>query len=300
MKSKWMILLLALASMLMITGCSDEDEGSAPVSDEEALTQMMQEDQDIEGVDAWSGDDDLEGGGGLDDPIDWARWGRVGRRELQSVNVVIEGDSLATITRTISFNGEFRIGAQLEDSTWQYFAKPMYNTVVRKAQAIRIARTPHPRQNWRIVAVTPIVLMSAEPNPHSIEPTQVEIYQGEELIADVTDPLNTYFDRENLPTLDANAEVTIYVTANTVLPGVAILHPHVYRFGRLQRLYLHDDGMEEDEFPGDGVYSGSYWTNERVGVFCSGFDLIDFETLYDSEGAYDAGGWAIPYRITSE
>ncbi len=300
MKSKWMILMLALASVLMVAGCSDEDDGAASVSDEEALTTMMQEDADIEGVDTWSGDDNLEGGGSIDEEIDPVRWGRVGQRHLQSINVVIEGDSLATITSTSTFNGEFRIGAQINDSTWQYFAKPMYNTVVRKAQAIRIARTPYPRQNWRIVAITPAVLVSAEPNPHTIEPERVEVYQGEQLIADVTDPLNTYFDRENLPTLNANAEVTVYLTANTILPGVGILHPHVYRHGRHPRLYLYDDGIEPDEFPGDGVYSGSYWTNDRVGVFMSGFDLIDFETLYDSEGAYDSGGWGIPYRVVSE
>jgi hypothetical protein len=300
MKSKWMILMLALASVMWMAGCANEDEGSDAMSDEEALTLMMQEDEEIEGVDAWSGDDNLEDGGGLDEEIDPVRWGRVGRRHLQTVNVVIEGDSLATITSTSTFNGEFRIGAQLNDTTWQRFAKPMYNTVVRKAQAIRIARTPYPRQNWRIVAVTPVVMASAEPNPHTIEPERVQVYQGEELIADVTDPLNTYFDRQNLPTLAANAEVTVYLTANTTAPGVGVLHPHVFRHGRHPRLYLNDTGLAPDELAGDGIYSGSYWTNERVGVFCSGFDLIDYETLYDTEGAYDSGGWAIPYRISAE
>ena len=298
MKAKWNLVLVAAAvSALLMIGCSKEDEGSDAITDEEALQQLVLEDQEIEGVEAWSGDDNLEGGGGgLDEPIDPVRWGRVGRRHLQSVNVVIEGDTFATITTTTTFNGEFRIGAQVNDSMWNYYAKPMYNTIVRKAHAIRVDRTPRPRLNWRITEITPIVLTSSDPNPHTIEPVRVEVYknvgEGLELVADVTDPLNTYFSRDNLPWASTEQELEIIVHANTTSPGVGVLHPHVYRHGRHPRLMLEDNG--------DGTYSGTYVTGAHPGVFMSGFDLLDYETLYDSEGAYDAGGWAIPYRIVAE
>ena len=296
------LFLAALAACaLWIIGCSDKsDDESGAISDQEALQQIMAEDSDIESVDAWSGDDNLGGGGGLDEPINTVRWGRVGQRHPDSVTVEIQGDTLATITRYISFNGEFRIGA-LDDTTWTYYNKPMYNAVVRKAHAVRIARTPRPRQNWRISEVTPIVLTSTSPNPHSVEPTEVEVYRntggGLELLADITDPLNTYYDRDNLPWAEPQQELHIFLHANTINPAVAVLHPHVYRHGRFPRLMLVDDGTGVDEVAGDGIYSGTYVTGVNAGVFVSGFDLLDYETMYDSEGPYDAGGWAIPYRI---
>ncbi len=294
------LLLIAFAAgALIIVGCAKDDEDNG--TDQEALQQLMADDQDIESVDAWSGDDNLGGGGGLDEEINPVRWGRVGHRQLENVTVEFQGDTLATITRTISFNGEFRIGAPVNDSTWNHYNKPMYNTVVRKAHAVRIARTPRPRQNWRITEVTPVVLTSATPNPHTIEPTRVEVYRnagvGWELVADITDPLNTYFNRDTLPWVEAEQEVQVFVHANTTEPAVGVLHPHVYRHGRHPRLMLLDDGVDPDVAAGDGIYSGSYVTGVIPGVFVSGFDLLDWETLHDSEAPYDAGGWAVPYRV---
>lgn len=294
------LLLIAIAAgALIIVGCAKDDEDNG--TDQEALKQLMAEDQDIESVDAWSGDDNLGGGGGLDEEIDPVRWGRVGHRRLENVTVEFQGDTLATITRTISFNGELRIGSPVNDSTWHRYDKPMYNTIVRKAHAVRIARTPRPRQNWRITEVTPTVMTSAVPNPHTIEPARVEVYRNAgadwELVADITDPLNTYFARDTLPWVEAEQEVQVFVHANTTDPAVGVLHPHVYRHGRHPRLMLLDDGVYPDVAAGDGIYSGSYVTGVIRGVFVSGFDLLDWETLHDSEAPYDAGGWAVPYRV---
>jgi hypothetical protein len=305
MKLKLNIVLLFIALSAMVVGCkNDSEESSEATTDEGALQQLVLEDLEIEDVDAWSGDDNLAGGGGLDETINPVRWGRVGRRARQSVDVAIQGDTLATITTTTTFNGEFRIGAQVDDTTWHYYAKPMYNTIVRKAHAVRIDRSPRPRHNWRISEITPIVLNSADPNPHTIEPTQVEIYrnvgEGLELVASITDPLNTYFDRQNLPWANPEQELEIYVHANTTDPAVAVLHPHVYRNGHHPRLMLLDDGVYPDAVAADGIYSGTYVTGVHAGVFMSGFDLLNYETLYDSEGAYNAGGWALPYRVVGE
>lgn len=299
-RSKWGLILLAVTAgiMLIAAGCANDDDNAAEVTDQEALQQLMLEDAEMENADAFWGDDDL---GGLDEPINPVHWGRRGVRQLVSVNVEIEDDSFATITRTISFNGEFRVVDEVNDTTHTLYVKPMYNSIVRKAHAIRVDRSRYPRHNWRITEVTPAVLVSAAPNPHTIEPTRVEVYQstegGLELIADVSDPLNTYFNRENLPTVNANTEVTVYAHANTLEPAAAFLHPHVFRMGRHPRLPLNDNGEGADEIAGDGIYSGAYMTGDYRGVFVSGFDFLDYETLFDSEGSYDSGGWAIPYRV---
>jgi hypothetical protein len=296
----WILLAMAAGLILFAAGCANNDDNES-VTDQEALSQLMRNDLDLEQADAFSGDDDLGGGGPLDEPINPVHWGRLGRRMPVSINVEIVGDSFATITRTSSFNGLFKGVDEVNDSTHTLYDKAMYNTIVRKAHAIRIDRTRDPRRNWRITEVTPAVLMSADPNPHTIDPTHVQVYRatgsGQELVVDITDPLNTYFNRENLPTVGPDQEVTVFATASTTNPAVAFLHPHVFRLGRLSRLPLHDDGVAPDEVANDGTYSGSYVTAPRIGVYLSGVDFLDYETLYDSAAPYDAGAWAIPYRV---
>jgi hypothetical protein len=190
---------------------------------------------------------------------------------------------------------------EVNDSTHTLYEKPMYNTIVRKAHAVRVGRDRDPRRNWRITEVTPAVLMSATPNPHTIDPVHVQLYRategGLDSVLDISDPLNTYFDRENLPRVFPGDSIIIFATASTTSPAAAFLHPHVFRYGRLGRLALLDDGMWPDQTANDGTYSALYTTAPRLGVYLSGIDFLDYETLYDSADPYDAGAWAIPYRV---
>jgi hypothetical protein len=301
-------ILLGMATLLLLAGCSENKSSTvlAPQdgTDEGALAQMMVDDQEIEGVDAWYGDDDqtLERGGGtLDEPVDPIRWGRIGRRQRETVNVEIQGDTLATITRICTFNGVFRLVTDTTGGTRTVVDKRMRNVIIRKAQAVRVSRTHRPRLNWRISGITPDVLRSAAPNPNTVWPVSVGFYRtvngATELIAEVSDPRNTYFARDNLPALNPGEELIVRVQANVTGDVVAVLHPHAFDLTARPRLYLHDDGVAPDETAGDGVWSGSYVVAGRGGVFLTGVDLLDWETVHDTEAPYDATGWAIPYRV---
>jgi hypothetical protein len=300
--------LSGVAALLFLTGCSQEREHGflAPQdgTDREVLARMMIEDSEIEGVDAWYGDEDLwleRDGGSLDEPVDPIRWGRIGRRNRETVNVEMQGDTLATITRTRTFNGVFRLVTDTTGGTRTVLDKRMRNVIVRKAQAVRVARTHRPRENWRIVGITPDVLRSAAPNPNTVWPVTVRLFRtvngALELIAEVSDPRNTYFSRDNLPTLNPAEELIVRVQANVTGNVVAVLHPRAFVLAPNPRLYLHDDGVAPDETASDGVWSGSYVVRDRSGVFLAGVDLLDWETVHDTEGPYDATGWAIPYRV---
>ncbi len=296
-----------LALVLLISGlalfswsCSeidDSDELSSSMSDEQALVELMREDSDLEEVDAWGTDE----GGSTDDPIDPITWGRLGRRDQVSISVQFEGDTFATITRTRTFNGNFRIVTDTTGEDNTYIDKPMYNNLTRKAHAIRVARTRFPRLNWRITEVTPEMLESAVPNPHTVFPTRVEVYwngdSGMELLADISDPLNSYLNRDDLIRVGAEEELVFYVTPSPADPVFGVLHPRVYRLGRGARLEMRDDGVYPDVTADDGVYSVSEFAPARLGLYHAGVDLLDYETLFDSEAPYDAGGWAIPYVV---
>jgi len=301
-------ILLGMATLLLFAGCSQDKSSDilAPQdgTDEEALAQMMVDDQEIEGVDAWYGDDDPlldRGGGTLDEPVDPIRWGRIGHRQRETVNVEIQGDTLATITCIRTFNGVFRLVTDTTGGTRIVVNKRMHNVIVRKAQAVRVGRGHRPRLNWRITGITPEVLRSAEPNPNTIWPVTARFYRtvngAPELIAEVSDPRNTYFSRDNLPALNPTDELIVRVQVNVTGNVVAVLHPRGPVFAPHPRLYLHDDGLAPDETAGDDVWSGSYVVGGRGGVFLAGIDLLDWETVHDTEAPYDATGWAIPYRV---
>jgi hypothetical protein len=293
-----------VAVAILWVGCSKEDDDQeAQITDQQALTDMMTGDQDIEGLDAWSNDDDGSGGGTFDDPMTPLRWARHGTRHLVSVQVEIQGDTLATITRTHSFDGFIRVVTDTSDTAHIYIDKPMSNTLVRKAHAVRVDRTRFPRRNWRISEVTPEVLASSAPNPHTIWPIEVRIYVTTLfepiLIAQVTDPLNTCFARDNLPAIAAQSQVIVRVTANRDSSALAFMHPRVYQRVAHSRLELRDDGVYPDETAGDGIFAASFNVGDRLAIHAVGLDLLDRGTLYDSALPYDAGGWALPYRVIS-
>ncbi|MBU0691332.1 hypothetical protein KKC97_08430 [bacterium] len=303
MKNQWWFVILLAAGLIFVFGCdsntSTTDDPETLMTDQEALQALFLEDVDLEAPEVW-GDEDPSGGGSLDEPITPLHWARLGHRTNTRVHVEIEGDSVATITRVHHFHGMFRIVTAVTDSGREYIDKEMHNEVIRKARAIRIRNTPRPRLNWRIVAVTPDVLNSIEPNPHTIYPESVEIYRnaGEtmELLTSIDEPLHTWFRRHELPAVLPDEELVVFVNANRE-GAFGVLHPRVFRDGHGGRLPLHDDGEYPDAVAGDGILSGNFIVGPRPGVFLTGIDLIDFMTLHDSEAPYDAGGWGIPYRV---
>ncbi|MBI5060639.1 hypothetical protein HZB60_12770 [candidate division KSB1 bacterium] len=299
---RWAPVLLGIAALALV-GCSDKstDDGdqSSAETDEQALIAMMTEDVELDDVDSWASDD--TGGGSTDEVISPLRWARIGHRSQVAIVVEFSGDTLATITRTRQWNGVLRLVTDTTGGVPTAIEKPMYNTCVRKAHAIRVDRTRFPRLNWRITEVTPETLESSTPNPHTVSPIRLQVIaasdSGPVTLLDLTDPLNTYLNRETVLTVSAEQELTIKATANLSDPAFSVLHPFAYRAGRLVRLPLLDDGVSPDEVAGDGVYTGSYLAPSRPGLFHAAIDFMDWETMYDSEGPYDAGGWACPYRV---
>jgi len=302
MKRFMLMGLIIVVAALIWVGCSkDNDDQEANVTDQQALTDMMTNDQDIEGLDTWAGDDGGSGAGAFDDVITPLRWHRHAVRHLVSVHVEIQGDTLATVTRTHSFDGFLRVVTDTSDTGFSYVDKPMYNTLVRKAHAVRVGRTRYPRRNWRISEITPEVLASNTPNPHTIWPTEVRIYVETLfepiLMTQITDPLHAYFSRDSLPAFATQAQIIVRVTANRDSSALAFLHPRVYQRVAHPRFEMRDDGIYPDEIAGDGIFAASFNAGDRIAIHGVGLDLLDRGTLYDSMLPYDAGGWAIPYRV---
>ncbi|MBK6767318.1 MAG: hypothetical protein IPG71_13790 [bacterium] len=258
-----MKLALSFALALLLFGCEDEanyhDDYDSNMTDTEALEELFLEDLDLEEPDVWQ--DGTEGINAaelraLDEPIEPLAWWRIGHRAGTRVTVEFRDDDHATITRVRRFDGNFRLLVELSDDEMETIDKPMYNNLVRKAHAVRIADSPYPRRNWRIVEITPEVMRSVDPNPNTVQIQNMQVVGANgELVIDMDDPLSSYMGRDELPEIYAGEEVTVYVTVEGPLPApVGMLRPHVYRNDRLPRLPLKDDGVLPDELAGDGVF----------------------------------------------
>jgi hypothetical protein len=292
MRKAWMFLtgLLAAGILLFMIGCSkDSEDNSGPATDQEALTQAVGDDQDLEGMDAWTDDSD----GSLDEAITPLRWTRVGHRSNPSYQVEIQGDTLATITRTIYFNGQLRILTDTTGGVRTFVTKEMHNVLVRKLHARRIGRPGNRRENWRVWEITPEVMRSSAPDTSTVWPVRVEIFRrgedGMDSVTTFTDPLNTYYRRDTLPVVYEGDSIVVRAWPNLDAESiVAVLHPRVYRNGPHPRILMTND---------NGVFAASSIVGSRVGVHAAGVDFINRAALYDSEARYDAGGWALAYRV---
>jgi hypothetical protein len=290
----YVILAGATAILLFAAGCSNDKDSNPAASnetDQTALQALMTEDSDLEGVNAWDGDS-TDGGGSLDSAVTPIRWFRRGAIHRSAVNVEIDGDSIATITRTAAYNGVIRVLVDTAGGTRVWINKDMHNVVTRKAHARRIGHNPRPRENWRIYEVTPEVMLSAAPDSNTVRPVRVKYYVADDSlltqIRDITDPLNTYFRRDSLPEIPRGATLVVQVTPSITDTVAAFLHQHIA--GHLPRLPMA---------PSDNnTYTVAFSVGLRPGIHFAAPDLISRATLHTSEGGYDAGSWAIPYRVT--
>lgn len=300
---------IGAAMMLLLFGCEegwqDSETYESGMTDEQALEELFLEDADVESPDIWQdGSAGMSAAElrGLDEEIDPLGWWRIGHREREHIYVDFIDDDHAVITRVRSFDGTFRLLTDVSGESMETIDKPMYNDLVRKARAVRVDNSHYPRRNWRLTSITPEVMSSVEPNPNSVNILNVTaVCECGNILADISHPLETYFNRENLPEVIEGEAVTVYVEVEGNVPApIGALRPDVYRDGRRPRLPLFDDGIAPDEVAGDGVYTGSYAAGHRLGLHHIGLDFIDDQTIYDDEAEYDASGWAVPYAVVRD
>lgn len=292
---------LILGGVWLVIGCAGDSGGpaAAVLTDEQALAELFSA-AEFESLDAWNGGDEI-GGGNLDEPIEPLHWFRMGRPQLVNIRVEIRGDSFATIARTGRVDGMLRLVTVENDSLRVFFGKPMHNRALRIAHAVRVGRGDDPRRNWRIVDVSPDVLHSAEPNPHTVWPVRMELLRpapdGLHPVLDIRDPLHVFIPRDRLPVLHPEEEIVVRATANRPDGVVAVLHPQVRRDAPHPRLPLRDDGVAPDEVARDGVFTGVFRVAPGPDVQLVAVDLLHHGSLFDSEYPYDSGAWAVPYVV---
>lgn len=320
------IALMVMGGLVIFTGCETTDDPSkdeirsaleAIISDDEALG--MDEFNDGGALDIEFGDiTDGALGKTLEDyyPSDSLRF-RFGRNVTDheiSVTHEFEGDSVvySTISHTISgdfITVIFDTSGVLVDS----FAKPFNIEAIRKVKFKKIDNTRQSRRNWRLIALTPIVsIAGSKIDIDSLVITKT--LNGDFLYRfEAENLLDLYIDRENMTQFTTGTFITLKLYVSNTGPEYVWesgegAHLRIGRGRRSLNGQLHarrkffDDGDEThgDEVANDNEFTRIFFVHtpgmgfERR-IFKMFVDVIDFETLFSTEGEYNAALWGFPY-----
>ena len=245
------------------------------------------------------------------------RFGRKIISKTKTITFTHEDDfSIADINRSIT--GEFvcmAIDTTFEpDSTVMDTSKPFTSNFHRKVRFLRNEETTGRR--WKIDALTIGTGMTGD----LIDIIKLE-YKTRDSESDnwisayvVTgDNVDTtWIDRDSIPTFPSWSEVKVEVSvSNNSDPvfnyksGEGVRLHYGLRHNFKARRKLHDDGNDPDENENDNIFTKSWLIhgpgilyNQRI--FRSFYDVIDYNTLFNTEAGVHTAVWALPYKVIRE
>lgn len=275
MKRK-LFVFVVLALAVIISQCAKE-------TDEDAIRDLIEADSvyfntDTEG-DSASGEYSL----GRDTTIWWWRGPQTHSGSIIDINIV---EDSAWVSWSRDNYGYLRI-LKTDSIPWLDWTKPLSETAELHATFLRTGTEDDEYRGWELHTIS---LAYGESNPTStVRIDSVRINSASYPDTLILDPLNTFFDLENLITFQPLESCTVTLYTN-VPDGHAFLHTYILAWPYFVR----------DEFThiAEGVYRG-VWTAQIVAVprFAI-FDLMSHSTLYTPDQPYDFNGWLLPYTIS--
>lgn len=257
---------------------------------------------------------DLDNGGAIKDndgdpnaPIDsLKRWGR----KISSVNIDYQltgNDTLKTLNITRTITGNYIIigfkNGQI-DSVVKPYTEVFYRNVLFK----RIARTNHPRMNWRVYQVSNLDGGTTTPQVGSsqVQITKVEVYVNGALTPAYTiqgpDFHNVYyttmlFGGSGIPSFNRGDQllVKVYTVSQQAPVDYVAFHWAKNTFG------FHRVPFTLESINGNNrVYSKTFniYSTHKRGVFNGFLSASTHESLYDDDvNKFASDEVGIPYKV---
>jgi hypothetical protein len=234
-------------------------------------------------------------------PITPLRWGRRIVSASRSVDVQIQGDTVAIATITRVFAGNLIILA-IQQSTGDtvQVTKDFVDTLKRKVMFVRIGRFAERRHNWKPVAITLVEGWSPVEN---FQIDSLEITTPRDTFV-VTDPPNTWlrFGRilGEIPRVYPGEPVRIRVTVSSQNDSAEVV---MFRWGvgwgdgRRHRKLI--PLISETGTTGNytRVYERTFITHLHRGRFNAFIDALSHGTLFDDQQPYSNKVWGAPYHV---
>ena len=272
MKRK-LFVMVVLVMAVVISQCSKE-------TDEDAIRALIADD-DVYFNASTVGDSASGGSSSLRDTIWWWRSPQTHSDPIISINIV---EDSAWVSWMRDNYGYLRI-LNITSVPWLDWSKELSETAELRATFLRTGTEDDEYRGWELHTIS---LAYGVSNPsHTVVIDSVHISCSTYPSLWIIDPLNTYFDIQNLITFQPGelVEITLYTT---VTDGYAFLHT----FLGILPVRLDFDDL------GEGVFYGQWHAQLVAGPRFAIFDLMPYSTLYTPDGPYDFNGWLLPYMIS--
>jgi len=288
-----------LTVALICCGCSKKTTEPEPETDEEAIQWLIGESPSYFNTqDHYGEEDTTDGRPGVFSPIITYFWFRELTYDPQiSINIDIVGDSAY-----VSWFGEFKGNLHLfsdtifpPDTLIEYTKNftDHHNRYAIFKRLFHQEEDPMHRRGWRLVMVTGAE-MTSEINRVRIDSVRLNCTHYPDTL--LTDPL-AFFEKDDIITLspEEKCSLTVYTNSDSVNVDHLFLHSWRRHIQHHRHEFMHI---------GDGIFSGVWFapSNEAGAmdvIHHSAFDMIDKETLDDTEGLYDSNAWGMPYKVTT-
>ncbi|TAK55130.1 MAG: hypothetical protein EPO24_12465 [Bacteroidetes bacterium] len=224
---KQLSILILVALVAVLAGCSKDDAVNTPVTDDQAIQEMVVSDESVSDFSqseetTISDDEEFEWSKyGFDETMTQVKVFRWGRRVVsvdRNVTVMYVGDTLAVALLTKMLNGNLVIAASYSDTAHlpdTLIRKPFHERLQRKIVFARIGTYDNPRQNWKAVAIS---LVEGGIVPDTLNKFDIEslAFISSSDTATITDPLNTWLrfgaQRDRVPIVHRGDSILIRMT----------------------------------------------------------------------------------------
>jgi hypothetical protein len=275
MKRKlYVFAILALA--VMVSQCTKE-------TDEDAIKDLIAADtvwfNPNSEVDSTSGDEDQ------DTLVIW--WRGQQTHDDPIIDIQIVEDS-AWVSFSRGNFGYFYTLARIDTMPWVLWTKDLSETAEIRATFLRTGTENDEYRGWQLNTISLAYGVSNTVNTVAIDSVHISCLSYPDLW--IRDPLNTYYEVEDLITFQALEDVTVTLYTN-VADGHAFLHTFILAWPYYIRLPF--ENME------NGVYQGTWDAQLIPFPRFAIFDVMAHSTIYSPDGPYDFNGWLFPYNIAN-
>jgi hypothetical protein len=337
MKQEFFIIISIF--LIMSWGCTEKTsvapDGSQP--DEQAILELIDESPEISDIFFADLNEQTEDNFmdmtmpemqiGLFKPITPWRFGRIGKRPIDR-SVTLEQTSDSTVTAYFSkiLAGRFHIitKGRTHRDTLQVnrVVKEMHHEFQRVAHFSKIGQEggegEKMRYRWKLQEFSMVLGNSLGRGVDStivkasLQITKVVI--GDTL--EITDPLVFFQSRDNMLTYppETQISITVYVKNNSdstiVYPNntqstelVRLHHNRHRRYANQNMKGISNFAWEGQDAGGNNIYTGTWITGTREGIYHAVIDVIDNGTIMDdneTEFPYNSTTWSSPYRINAQ
>lgn len=306
---RYILALFALAIFALFVRCQDENMVEAtdtePTTDQGAMEKLVDEDSSLTSFD-YNYDEEgvMDFLGKVTTEIYPIKVGQKMRLINRTLSIDFQ-DTIAYGTLTKTFEGLLLIAASYDSGAIQpdtLIKKPFTAVVTQNIIFRRIARTPYPRRNWIIAAISLPEGGTQSPN---IDIQKMTIYLPNEDSLIVNSPNDYYLRRgwgwwHSIPILGFNDSVTVKINLYSAYEEDDFVSltwgANRWIKHRVKKLFELVSSTPNGN-GWDKVYEQTYTTHQWPGFYFAIINALPRQVVFDDAAPVESESWGIPYFV---